>query len=111
MTDSPKPTVGRCGDHAPTIPTTGAPIPPAVCALPHGHAGWHRSDNDAEWSRAADGDLPLILAAVDNALRNGSHMTGGNLAFDMLCDRLGVDRDQLVFRPDWAATVPDVSRG
>jgi hypothetical protein len=50
-------------------------------------------------------DLLPMLAAVDNALRNGSHITGANLAFDMLCDRLGVDRDGLVFRPEWAATV------
>ncbi|WP_328344645.1 hypothetical protein [Micromonospora sp. NBC_00421] len=59
----------------------------------------------------ADDALPAILAAIDNALRNGSHMTGGNLALDLLCDRLNVDRDRLVFRPDWAATVRDVERG
>lgn len=68
-----------------------------------------RADMDALSTPAAD--LPLILAAVDNALRNGSYMTGANLAFEMLCDRLGVDRDRLVFRPGWAATVPDADRG
>jgi hypothetical protein len=52
---------------------------------------------------AAAADLPLILAAIDNALRNGSYMTGANLALEMLCDHLDVDRDGLVFRPDWAA--------
>ncbi|MFI2663359.1 hypothetical protein [Micromonospora carbonacea] len=60
---------------------------------------------------AGRADLLPMLAAVDNALRNGSHMTGGNLAFELLCDRLGVDRDRLVFRPDWAATVPAAERG
>jgi hypothetical protein len=43
-----------------------------------------------------------LLAAVDNALRNGSHMTGANLAFAILCERLAVDRDALVFDPVWA---------
>jgi hypothetical protein len=47
--------------------------------------------------------LPLLLGAIDNALCNGSYMTGANLAFDMLCDRLDVDRDALVFDPRWAA--------
>lgn len=61
--------------------------------------------------RPADDALPAILAAIDNALRNGSYMTGGNLALDMLCDRLNVDRDRLVFRPDWAANVRDTDRG
>ncbi|PZG12947.1 hypothetical protein C1I95_24705 [Micromonospora craterilacus] len=47
-------------------------------------------------------DLAPLLASIDNALRNGSYMTGANLAFGRLCDRLGVDRDGLEFRPDWA---------
>lgn len=47
--------------------------------------------------------VPVLLAAVDNALRNGSYMTGANLAFEMLCDRLGVDRDRLPeFDPRWS---------
>ncbi|GGM27850.1 hypothetical protein GCM10011608_10830 [Micromonospora sonchi] len=57
---------------------------------------------------ADDPHLPAILAAIDNALRNGSHMTGANLAFELLCERLGVDRDRLVFQSGWAATVPDL---
>lgn len=51
--------------------------------------------------RAPQDDLAPLLAAIDNALRNGSYMTGANLAFALLCDRLGVDRDRLEFRPDW----------
>lgn len=50
----------------------------------------------------AETDLRPILAAIDNALRNGSHMTGANYAFALLCDRLGVEPDALEFRPDWA---------
>lgn len=37
----------------------------------------------------------VLLAAIDHALRTGSQMTGANLAFDMLCEQLGVDRDRL----------------
>jgi hypothetical protein len=48
----------------------------------------------------------VLLAAVDNALRNGSYMTGANLAFDMLCKDLGVDRDTLTFDPRWARQTP-----
>lgn len=44
----------------------------------------------------------VLLAAVDNALRNGSYMTGANYAFTELCDDLGVDRDELSpFDPRW----------
>lgn len=45
--------------------------------------------------------LQVLLAAVDNCLRMGSHMNGGNYAMELLCDRLGVSRDQLVFDPGW----------
>ncbi|GGM27857.1 hypothetical protein GCM10011608_10850 [Micromonospora sonchi] len=54
MTD-PHPTVGRCGDHAPTIPGL-TPGGSPVCALPHGHAGWHRDDNGTEWNIATPAD-------------------------------------------------------
>ena len=91
---------GRCGDRLTTI--TGVNIPPTFCRLPAGHDGWHMADNGAEWNNGPGEDLPVLLAAVDNALRNGSYMTGANVAFNRLCDRLGVDRDGLVFRPDWA---------
>ncbi|MEU7170235.1 hypothetical protein ABZ949_01935 [Micromonospora tulbaghiae] len=93
---------GRCGDRL-TTTIANADTPAEVCALPHGHPGWHRSDSGAEWSPDPDAGLPLLLAAVDNALRNGSYMTNANVAFNMLCDRLGVDRDRLVFDPGWAA--------
>ncbi|MCW6008715.1 hypothetical protein K1W54_29840 [Micromonospora sp. CPCC 205371] len=43
MTES----VGRCGERA-TDMFSG--MPPLVCALPAGHAGWHRDDGGAEWS-------------------------------------------------------------
>lgn len=45
----------------------------------------------------------ILLSAIDNALRNGSHMTGANLALNELCDDLGVDRDRLpAFDPQWS---------
>lgn len=45
---------------------------------------------------------PVLLAAIDNALRNGSYMTGANLAFEYLCDDLGIDREALPpFEPRW----------
>jgi transcriptional regulator with XRE-family HTH domain len=51
---------------------------------------------DPKWQR-------VLLSAIDNALRNGSYMTGANLAFEMLCDELGVVRDELpTFDPRWA---------
>lgn len=46
--------------------------------------------------------LEALLASVDNALRNGSDMNNANLAFEVLCDRLGVDREALVFDPRWS---------
>ncbi len=49
----------------------------------------------------------LLLTAIDNALRNGSYMTGANYAFTELCDDLGVDRDRLpMFDPTWAENLP-----
>lgn len=49
-----------------------------------------------------------LIAAIDNALRNGSYVSGANLALDMLCDELGIDRDALpAFEPKWAKNVPD----
>lgn len=53
--------------------------------------------------RTLNRDELAELAAIDNALRNGSYMTGANLAFRYLCDRLGVDREALVFDPQWSA--------
>lgn len=52
-----------------------------------------------ELERLADQDVVDMLGSIDNALRNGSHMNNANLAFDLLCERLGVDRDKLVFDP------------
>jgi len=51
----------------------------------------------------------ILLSAIDNALRNGSYMTGANLAFEYLCDELGVERDELpLFDPTWSRSLPDV---
>jgi len=51
---------------------------------------------------------PILLSAIDNALRNGSYMTGANLALEILCDDLGIERDRLpVFEPGWARDLPD----
>ncbi len=46
--------------------------------------------------------LETLLASIDNALRNGSDMNNANLAFLLLCDRLGVDRDALVHDRGWS---------
>jgi hypothetical protein len=55
----------------------------------------------------ADQNTPLLLSAIDNALRNGSYMTNANLAFMYLCDQLGVNRDQLpAFDPQWSQNYP-----
>lgn len=49
----------------------------------------------------------LLLTAIDNALRNGSYMTGANYAFTELCDDLGVNRDRLpMFDPEWSSKLP-----
>lgn len=42
--------VGRCGDTlTPLLPGS----PRSVCALPAGHAGWHRADDGGEWSKGS----------------------------------------------------------
>jgi hypothetical protein len=45
----PPNSVGRCGEAAPTIVTHA---PRLICALPAGHAGWHRADDGCEWGIA-----------------------------------------------------------
>jgi hypothetical protein len=44
-----------------------------------------------------DSDLLALLGSIDNGLRNGSSMTNANLAFLLLCERLGVDPEALAF--------------
>ncbi len=44
--DEPCPIAGRCGGVMPRL-LDGAPM---FCALPHGHDGWHKGDDGAEWS-------------------------------------------------------------
>ena len=41
-------------------------------------------------------DTPTIdlLDQIDDTLRNGCAMTRANFCFDLLCERLGFDRDQ-----------------
>lgn len=48
------PAVGRCGQRAPTAldAELDGMLPPIVCALPAGHAGWHRDERGAEWGTA-----------------------------------------------------------
>lgn len=49
--------VGHCGEEVPwpeDVPwLAGSRLRP-VCALPHGHAGWHRADDGCEWGLIAD---------------------------------------------------------
>ncbi len=52
-------------------------------------------------------DLLDELAAIDNALRNGSYMTNANIGMDRLCARFGIDRDALSFDPQWAQLSED----
>lgn len=60
--------------------------------------------SDEPWSHVGGERMPILLSAIDNALRNGSYMTGANAAFRELCVRLGVPRDQLPpFDPRWNA--------
>lgn len=46
------------------------------------------------------------LAAIDHALTTGANMTNANLALDLLCERLGVDRESLVYDPQWSSRRP-----
>jgi hypothetical protein len=46
--------------------------------------------------------LATLPAPVDNALTTGSDMSNANLAFELLCERLGVDRDALVHDRGWS---------
>jgi hypothetical protein len=47
---------GRCGATGPTIVLGDGSSPPQHCCLPHGHGGWHSSDQGTEWTALA-GDL------------------------------------------------------
>lgn len=42
--------VGRCGNQAPTVLPIGQSLPLIICALPSGHAGWHRSESGTQWN-------------------------------------------------------------
>ena len=42
-------TAGRCGDVAPSLSLLASRTRP-TCRLTAGHAGWHRGDDDSEWT-------------------------------------------------------------
>jgi hypothetical protein len=50
--DAGREAIGRCGDEWPTNGENYG-LPFEWCALPAGHAGWHRSDRGTEWLRRA----------------------------------------------------------
>jgi hypothetical protein len=50
--DAGREAIGRCGDEWPTNGENYG-LPFKWCALPAGHAGWHRSDRGTEWLRRA----------------------------------------------------------
>lgn len=57
-----EPNIGRCGEQTPALPgTTPDPRWSTHCALPHGHAGWHRDDHSAEWANTT----PPAATGVD----------------------------------------------
>lgn len=41
--------------------------------------------------------LEVLLSAIYHSLTTGANMNGGNYAFALLCDKLGVDEDDLIF--------------
>lgn len=46
---------GRCGARTPGIRLPGPDrTPPVHCALPAGHAGWHKGDDGSEWTRGPE---------------------------------------------------------
>jgi hypothetical protein len=70
---------------------------------------FHQCDAPCSWKseviEAPDLDrIRVLLSAIRNSLRNGSYMTGGNLAFLYLCEQLGLDDESDVpeFQADWA---------
>jgi hypothetical protein len=65
------------------------------------------ADPDVELERLTDQDVLDMLGSIDNALRNGSNMNNANLAFELLCERLGVNRETLVFAPDRIGQIED----
>lgn len=79
------PTVGRCGDPAPAVLTV-APAGATCCALPHGHAGWHRDDHGTEWHNSHPPaitppavDLRALAVILDVGADTASRFGGGAL--------------------------------
>lgn len=52
--------VGRCGDRLMTLKD--------VCALPAGHAGWHKADNGCEWTGFIGCEHACCVDAPDAAI-------------------------------------------
>lgn len=52
--------VGRCGDRLMTLKD--------VCALPAGHAGWHKADNGCEWTGFVGCEHACCVDARDSAI-------------------------------------------
>jgi hypothetical protein len=67
-----------------------------------------RQVREAHFMAEANGlneEFPLdtLMAAVYHSLTTGNNMTGGNYAFLLLCEKLGIDSDDLptIYTPDW----------
>lgn len=62
-------------------------------------------------TEAEDFEIPDLLAPIHHALTTADAsltegnlpLSGGNFAFLLLCEKLGVDPDDLVFDPQWAS--------
>lgn len=80
MTDQ---TAGRCGNQL-TTTITGVPLPSMICALPHGHDGWHRADSGAEWTRIDEhpAGAPIRVGDVFAAILDGRCPVGMVTAVD-----------------------------
>ncbi|WFF07235.1 hypothetical protein O7622_01140 [Micromonospora sp. WMMD1076] len=76
--------VGRCGHVSPALIR---PAPPTHCALPAGHAGWHRDDDGAVWGTSVNGaSLDGLLANVSRSLATAVDDAERAEAIEMLLD-------------------------
>jgi hypothetical protein len=75
---------GICGDRPPGLILPphhdvdgelirGKALPGPVCELPHDHPGWHRSADDAHWSRTDD--APSLDVLIDDLMRAEAERT------------------------------------
>lgn len=49
-----------------------------------------------------DYTIEELLGPVNHGLTMGNKMNAANFAFTLLCDKLGIDRDDLEYRPGWS---------